>query len=81
MTAAGKGKRQMVDLNDYVQPKTAAAIIGCTNGRIYQMLRGGEFSENDLVYIGDKPRLISRKAVEKIASEPAMTGRPRKNSA
>jgi hypothetical protein len=71
----------MVDLSEYVQPKEAAVIIGCTNGRVYQMLRGGEFEETDLIRLGGRPRLISRAAVEKIASEPASTGRPRKNSA
>jgi hypothetical protein len=71
----------MVDLADYVQPKRAAQIIGCTDGRVYQMLRDGDFEKSDLIFIGDKPRLILREAVEKIAKEPAKTGRPRKHSA
>ena len=71
----------MVDLAEYVQPKEAASIIGCTDGRVYQMLRDGDFLPKDLIYLGEKPRLIRRKAVEKIASHPAKTGRPRKNTA
>ena len=72
--------RRMVDLAEFVQPKQAAVIIGCTDGRVYQMLREGDFEEKDLIRFGEKPRLIRRKAVEKIANEPAKTGRPRKHS-
>ena len=76
---------QVVDLSKYVQPKQAAQIIGFTDGRLYQMLRPDErnrwFSGADLIFIGEKPRLVARKAAERLAKKPATTGRPRKNSA
>lgn len=76
---------QVVDLSKYVQPKQAAKIIGCTDGRLYQMLRPDErsrwFSGADLVFIGNRPRLVSKKAAERLAKTPGKTGRPRKNSA
>lgn len=66
----------MVRISDYVMPVDAAEIIGCTVGRVYQMLRDDEF--RDLLPIG-KRVMISRKEVEKVAASPATTGRPRKN--
>ena len=69
----------MVRLADYVSPSSAAEIIGCTDGRIYQMLRDREF--HNLLPIGKNRVMISRKEVERIAHSPAKTGRPRKNLA
>lgn len=63
-------------LDNYVSPTAAAAIVGCTDGRIYQMLRAKEF--RDTIPVGKRSVLISRKEVEAIAKEPAKTGRPRK---
>lgn len=68
---------KLVRITDYVSPSEAAAIIGCTDGRIYQMLRGTEFKGATLP-IGKNRVLILRKRVEQIASSPAKTGRPRK---
>lgn len=76
MGKIGRGK--MVRFSDYVTPTDAAIIIGCTDGRIYQMLRDGDF--RDLLPVG-KRVLISRKEAERIAKSPAKTGRPRKNLA
>lgn len=73
------GNERMVRMSDYVSPPDAADIIGCTPGRIYQMLRAGDF--RDLLPIGKRGKLISRKEVEKVAKQPATTGRPRKNLA
>lgn len=66
----------MVRLNDYVTPADAAAIIGCTDGRVYQKLREGEF--RDVIPVGKNRFLIGRKECEKLAESPAKTGRPRK---
>jgi hypothetical protein len=73
------GNTQMVRLADYVSPSKAADLVGCTKGRIYQMLRGGEF--RDLIPVGKRSVLIGRKEVEKIANNPSATGRPRKKLA
>lgn len=72
------GTKGMVRIADYVSPAEAASIIGCTDGRVYQMLRDRDF--RDLIPIG-KRVLISRKEAERKAREPAKTGRPRKNRA
>lgn len=77
MPASPGGKRRMVDLAEYVQPKEAAEIVGCTKGRIYQMLRDGDFRDEDLIFLGEKPRLIRRSVITELASSPAKTGRPR----
>ncbi len=69
----------MVRFADYISPATAADLIGCTKGRVYQMLRGGDF--NDLIPVGKNRYLISRKEIEKVAKNPADTGRPRKKIA
>jgi hypothetical protein len=72
-------KEQMVRISDYVHPPQAAEIIGCTPGRVYQKLRAGEFK--DVLDLGDGRYMIGRKEVQKEASSPAKTGRPRKSLA
>jgi hypothetical protein len=69
-------RNTMVRLADYVEPAKAAEIIGCTDGRVYQKLRAGEFS--DVIPIGKNRFLIARRECEKMAKNPAPTGRPRK---
>ena len=66
----------MVRLADYVTPTDAAEIIGCTDGRVYQKLRDGEFK--DVIPVGKNRFLIGRKECEKVANSPEKTGRPRK---
>lgn len=73
------GRNQMVRIADYVNPPDAAEIVGCTKGRIYQMLRDGDFT--DLLQISEKRFMIGRKEVEKVAKNPSSTGRPRKKMA
>lgn len=72
-------ENRMVRLSDYVNPTQAAEIIGCTDGRVHQMLRAKEFK--DIIPVGKRRFLIARKEVEKVADSPAATGRPRKNLA
>lgn len=72
------GNRPLVCLTDYIAPQDAARLIGCTPGRVYQMLRDGDFK--DVLPFG-RHRLIGRKEAEKIAKNPATTGRPRKKLA
>lgn len=71
--------KTMVRIADYVEPVKAADMIGCTSGRVYQMLRNAEF--RGLLPIGKNRFLIPRKEVERVAKNPAKTGRPRKNLA
>lgn len=66
----------MVKLSDYVTPVQAAKIIGCTKGRVYQMLRKGEIP--GVLPITERSKLIPRKEAERISKSPADTGRPRK---
>jgi len=72
------GSKTMVCLTDYISPQDAAQLIGCTPGRIYQMIRGKEF--RDVLRFG-KHTVIGRKEAEKVANNPAQTGRPRKKLA
>lgn len=66
----------MVRLSDYVTPTDAAAIIGCTKGRVYQKLREGDFK--NVIVVGKKRVLIDRRECEQVAKSPEKTGRPRK---
>jgi len=66
----------MVRLADYVTPADAAEIIGCTDGRIYQKLRDGDFK--DVIPVGKNRVLIGRKECERVAKTPEKTGRPRR---
>lgn len=61
---------------DAVSVTTAAQIIGCTVGRVRQLLRSGELRGEKL---GERAWAVSRVHAEKIAKKPASTGRPRKN--
>ena len=65
----------MVRIADYVDSISAAEMIGCTPGRVHQMVRAGDF--RDTFPIGHR-KLILRKEVERVARNPAKTGRPRK---
>lgn len=73
--------KTMVRIADYVEPAKAAEIIGCTSGRIYQLLRQSPPEFSGLLPIGKNRYLIPRKEVERVAKNPAKTGRPRKNLA
>lgn len=77
MSKSQRGK--MVRIADYVTPPQAAEIIGCTPGRVYQMLRAREF--RDVLDLGDGRKMIGRSEAEKLAKSPAKTGRPRKTLA
>ena len=76
---SGKQRNAMAALAEYVNPTQAADIIGCTEGRVYQLNREGRFK--DRLPIGKNRFLLSRREVEKIAKSPAKTGRPRINLA
>lgn len=63
----------------FLTVKQAAEVIGCTTGRVRQLLDAG-------VLHGEQPNgegtfwLVDKKAVAKYARTPAETGRPRKSA-
>lgn len=61
---------------DAIPVAAAAEIIGCTTGRVRQLLR-----ENAIrgVKLGERAWAVSRVDAEKMGAKPAKTGRPRKN--
>lgn len=65
---------------DAVSVTDAASIIGCTTGRVRQLLLDGEIRGKKLSQSENSPWLVSKVDAEKLAKNPASTGRPRKNS-
>jgi hypothetical protein len=66
---------------DAVSVADAATIIGCTTGRVRQLLLNGDIRGKKLsVETDNSPWLVSKVDAEKMARKPAATGRPRKNS-
>lgn len=65
---------------DAVSVSDAAVIIGCTTGRVRQLLIDGEIRGKKLSENENAPWLVSKVDAEKMAKNPAATGRPRKNS-
>mgnify|MGYP001199890953 CR=1 FL=1 len=62
---------------DAVSVSAAAEIIGCTTGRVRQLLRDGMLRGEKL---GARAWAVSRVDASKLARTPAKTGRPRKVS-
>lgn len=69
----------IMHINEYVSVPEAAEIIGCTDGRVRQMLRQGMLRAKK---ISERAWLVLRKEAEKYAKTPQKRGRPRiaKNS-
>lgn len=67
----------MKNFDAFVEAKEAAAIVGCTVGRIHQMARSGVVKA---IKIAGKAWLIDRKDAERYARDVQPTGRPRKFS-
>lgn len=67
----------MSEVSKFVSVSTAATIIGCTDGRVRQLLRSGELPGEKL---GERLWLIRRKDAEKYAKILQPTGRPRNSS-
>jgi hypothetical protein len=65
---------------DAVSVTDAAYIIGCTTGRVRQLLLNGDIRGKKLGENERAPWLVSKSDAEKMARKPAATGRPRKNS-
>ena len=60
----------------YISVNEAAAIIGCTVGRVRQLLLASELVGAKL---NDRAWAVDRKAAEKLARTPSNVGRPRKH--
>lgn len=65
----------MADIHDYISVPTAAEIIGCTEGRVRQLIYSGDI---DAVKANEKAWLVLRKSAEKRAKNPPAMGRPKK---
>lgn len=63
---------------DAVSVTKAAEIIGCTTGRVRQLLRDGVIRGAKL---SQRAWVVSRVDAQKMSETPAPTGRPRKSSA
>ena len=63
-------------LEKYVNVNDAAEIIGCTRGRVRQLLLAGKLAGEKVSALA---WLVERKAVEQYRDREYTTGRPRKN--
>ena len=62
-------------IGDYLNVVEAASIIGCSPGRVRQLLRAAEMRG---VKANEKAWLIPRKEAERMAKHKPNTGRPRR---
>ena len=65
----------MVLNGDYLTPAEAAEIIGCTVGRIHQLLKSKEVAGKKF---SERAWAVNRKSAEAYAKQPKTVGRPRK---
>lgn len=63
-----------VAFENHVSVPEAAEIIGCTTGRVHQLIADGTISGEK---VNGRAWLLLRKDVERIAKKPRTTGRPR----
>jgi excisionase family DNA binding protein len=61
---------------NFLTPTEAAVVIGCTDGRVRQLLRDGTLLGKK---VGERMWLIPEDEAQKIRDLPVETGRPRKN--
>lgn len=61
---------------NFLTPTEAATVIGCTDGRVRQLLRDGKLLGQK---IGERMWLIPEGEAQKMRDLPIETGRPRKN--
>lgn len=61
---------------DLVSVSEAAEILGCTEGRIHQLLRAGTLPGKKL---NERAWAINRADIESLAETPQTRGRPRKH--
>jgi excisionase family DNA binding protein len=61
----------------FLSVREAAEIIGCTEGRVRQLLIDKEIDGEKL---NERAWAVERKSVDKFAAEPQVVGRPRKHA-
>ena len=64
-------------LGNYLTVIEAAAIVGCTRGRIYQLLEGGNLEG---VKFHGRAWAVLKKSAEDYAKRPIGAGRPRSHA-
>jgi hypothetical protein len=64
-------------LENFLNTREAAAVIGCTDAHVRRMLLDGTLTGKK---VSARSWMIRRRDAERIRDEPAATGRPRKNS-
>jgi excisionase family DNA binding protein len=60
---------------DFLTVAQAAEVIGCTEGRVRQLIREGKIS--GIQELSERIRLIPRSQAEKLRDIPHTVGRPR----
>ncbi len=65
-----------MDIKAYVTVTEAAKIIGCTDGRVRQLLRAGTLAGER---VNERAWLVEKDDAKRLAKHPATTGRPRVN--
>jgi len=63
-----------VAVKNLLSTKEAAEVIGCTEGRVCQLLRSGDLAGEK---INERAWVVHRESAEKYAKRPQHTGRPR----
>jgi len=58
----------------FVSAEEAADIMGCTAGRVRQMLRAGDLEGHK---VSERAWIVNRESAEKHAEKPEGSGRPR----
>lgn len=63
-----------VAFENHVSVPEAAEIIGCTQGRVHQLIASGDLTGEK---VNEKAWLLLREDVERVANRPRTTGRRR----
>ena len=66
----------MKTIDNYLTAAQASELIGCTDGRVRQMLRDGLLIG---LKVHERAWLVEKKSAEKMRKNTAKTGRPRKS--
>lgn len=61
-------------IENWVSVNEAAEILGCTDGRVRQLLREHELAGQK---VNERAWIISRESVDRFAKKPQPLGRPR----
>jgi len=67
-----------IDINDFCNVEEAARIIGCTDGRVRQLLRAGRSLKGRK--FNGRAWLVEQQSAENYAALQQKTGRPKNSS-